>query len=107
MSLIHHPLIGTWISEDEDSDVAFVVSVAEDNFLVSGFSRSSSLPLEISDVVWDGKALSFLARYPPTNTITRNVFRVRPDGTADLELTLREIWIKKDVTLGQPPEMWR
>lgn len=106
-SILHHPLVGTWITEDEDSNVAFVISVAENTFHVSGFSRSSAVPFEISDVVWDGEALSFTARFPPTNTITRNLFRARSNSVADLELTTYEVWIKKKVRPGDLPEAWR
>jgi hypothetical protein len=102
-----HPLIGTWITSDEDSDTAFVFSAANDEFRVSGFCRSSGEEFEITEVKWDGEALSFVARFPPTNTITKNIFRVRSDGTADLELTTYEIWKKKDVQPGETPEAWK
>jgi hypothetical protein len=104
---MNHPLLGTWITEDEDSDVAFVISTVDDTFHVSGFSRSSAVPFEVFDVVWDGEALSFTARFPPTNTVTQNVFRARSNGVADLELTVHEVWIKKEVKPGDLPEAWR
>ena len=90
-----HPLIGTWITAEEDSDVAFVFRAPGSEFHVTGFCRS------------DGEPLSFAARFPSTDTYTKNVFRVRPDGKADLELTVREIWKKKDVEPGSPSEAWR
>lgn len=102
-----HPLIGTWVTEDEDSDAAFVISAADEGFRVSGFSRSSATPFEISDIVWDGEALSFTARFPPADTVTRNVFRARSHAIADLELTTYEVWIKKEVKPGELPAGWQ
>lgn len=73
-----HPLIGTWITQAEDSNVK-----------------------------WDGKTLSFTAKMPSTGTITKNVFRMRQDGRLDLELTTYEVWKKTRVKPGQMPEAWR
>jgi hypothetical protein len=75
-----HPLIGTWIADEEDSNVAFTFSVKNDAFHVSGFCRSDGEKFEVSQVKWDGKALSFIARMPSTDTVTNNVFRLRPDS---------------------------
>ena len=102
-----HPLIGTWITSDEDSNAAFVFSVSNNQFQVSGFCRSDGEEFQITEVTWDGEALSFVARMPSTEAMTKNVFRIRPDGTANLELTTYEIWKKRDVKLGEAPEAWR
>ena len=102
-----HPLVGIWITEDEDSDAAFTFSVANNRFQVSGFSRTDGEPFEITDVKWDGEALTFIACMPSTATVTKNVFRIRPDGRADLELTTYETWKKKSVKPGEMPEAWR
>jgi hypothetical protein len=72
-----------------------------------GFCRSSGEEFDITEVNWDGAALSFIATFPPTGNVTKNVFRVRLDGRADLELTSYEIWKKKDVKPGDQPEAWR
>jgi hypothetical protein len=102
-----HALIGTWITDGEDSDAAFTFSLKNGKFRVSGFCRSDGEAFEISRVEWDGWALSFMARMPSTDTITKNVFRIRPDGRVDLELTAYEVWKKKDVKPGEIPEAWR
>ena len=102
-----HPLIGTWIASDEDSDAAFVVSAADNRLQVSGFCRSDSEQFEITDVNWDGEKLSFVARMPSTNAVTKNVFHIRPDGMAELELTIYELWKKKPIVRGELPEAWR
>lgn len=99
-------LIGTWITNEEDSNAAFTFSSENDEFHVSGFCRSDGERFEITHVKWDGEALSFFARMPSTGTITKNVFRLRPDGKLDLELTTHEVWKKKDVKPGGIPETW-
>lgn len=104
---VDHPLAGTWITEEEDSNAAFTISIDEQEFRVSGFCRSDGEMFDISQVEWEDNALSFVARMPSTNHTTRNVFRLRPDGKADLELTLYEVWKKKDVWPGRKPEAWR
>jgi len=99
-------LTGTWITDEEDSDAAFTVSLRNDKFHVSGFCRSDGEKFAITKVKWDGKALSFTARMPSTDWVTKNVFRIRRDGKVDLELTLHEVWKKKDVKPGERPEAW-
>ncbi len=95
-----HPLIGTWVTKDEDSDAVFTISVSGGEFSVTGYCHSDGELFEIGDIVWDGKWLSFLATMPSTNTRTRNSFHALGDGTAVLRYTIEEIWIKK--AGGQP-----
>ncbi len=102
-----HPLIGTWVTKDEDSDAAFTFSVTDGEFRVSGFCQSDGEEFEISDVKWDGNALTFNAIMPSTGFATRNVFSIRLDGKLDLELTTHEVWKKKRVKPGQLPRAWR
>ena len=102
-----HPLIGTWVTNDEDSDAAFTFSVADGEFRVSGFCQSDGEEFEVSGVNWDGTALTFTARMPSTGCVTKNVFRIRPDGKLDLELTTHEVWKKRRVKPGQIPRGWR
>ena len=101
-----HPLVGTWVTEEEDSRAAFVISVSRNKFRVSGFSRPDGEAFKITQLKWDGRALSFTARMPSTGWTTRNVLRLRRDGNANLEITLFEIWKKKDVKPREPPEGW-
>ena len=74
---------------------------------VSGFSRPDGEAFEIKYVKWDGKILSFTARMPSTDYVTKNTFRVRRDGRLDFELTTFEVWKKKDVKPGELPKAWR
>ncbi len=102
-----HPFIGTWITDEEDSDAAFVVAVGRTKFRVSGFSRSDGEAFKITQTKWDGRSLSFTSRMPSTGHTTRNVFRLRRDGKAILEFTQCEVWKKKDVKPGELPEAWQ
>jgi len=47
-----HPLIGTWITDEEDSDTAFRFSLENNKLRVSGFCRSSGEEFEITHVKW-------------------------------------------------------
>ena len=101
-----HPLIGTWITEEEDSNVAFTICVRDGVFAVTGFCRIDGEAFEISELEWDGDALTFRARMPSTDTVTKNLFRIRDDGKADLECTIYEVWKKQEVTVGERPKGW-
>lgn len=101
-----HPLVGTWITEEEDSNVAFTISVQDGAFAVAGFCRMDGEAFEISELAWDGDALTFRARMPSTDTVTKNLFRIRADGRAELECTIYEIWKKQDLTIGERPRGW-
>jgi hypothetical protein len=101
-----HPLIGTWVTDQDDSDAAITFSAKGDTLRVSGFCISDREEFEITKVKWDGKILSFTARMPSTETITKNVFRVRQDGKLTLELTTYEVWKKKRAAVATPAA-WR
>jgi hypothetical protein len=101
-----HALIGTWVTEKEDSEAAFTFSARDNTLHVSGFCISDREEFEITKVKWDGKALSFTARMPSTETVTRHVFRIRRDGKLTLELTTYEVW-KKRKAVGAMPAAWR
>ncbi len=103
----YRALEGTWITDEEDSNAAFIFSTKGGKFRVSGFCRSDGEEFEITRVRRDGDSLSFVARMPSTDNVTKNVFRIRPDGKLDLELTTFEVWKKKDAKPGEIPEAWR
>jgi hypothetical protein len=102
-----HPLVGTWITEDEDSNLAFVIEVRRGHFRVSGFTRSDGEFHKITNLKWTGKALSFDSLTPSNGWRTKVVFRVGPDGSANVDFTLFEVWKKKDVKSGELPEAWQ
>lgn len=104
---VNKALLGTWITDEEDSNVAFAFSTKNNGYLVNGFCRSDGEEFEITRVKWNGKALSFVARMPSTSNVTKNVFRIRSDGKLDLELATYHVWKKKNVKPGQLPEAWR
>ncbi len=43
-----HPLVGTWITDEEDSDAAFVIKVSRGHFVVTGFSQSTGEKFKIT-----------------------------------------------------------
>ena len=89
-----HPLIGTWITSDEDSDATFIIGVKDGKFQVAGFTRSDKEKFIIKDVKWDGTTLRFYSLMPSTNFKTVHAFRANPDGTAEVEFTWWETWKK-------------
>jgi hypothetical protein len=102
-----HPLVGTWITDEEDSDAAFIFTIENGYIEVSGFCRSDGEKFEIRNTKWDGEILTFTARMPSTDYTSINSFQMRPDGRADLTLTIFEVWKKKDVKPGEQPEGWQ
>jgi hypothetical protein len=101
-----HPLVGTWVTNDEDSDAAFTFAVADGELRVSGFCQSDGEEFEIKGVNWNGTALTFTATMPSTGFVIKNVFSIRPDGKLDLELTTYEVWKKQSVKPGEIPRGW-
>jgi len=89
-----HPFVGVWVTEDEDSDVSFTVSVVDGQFSVHGVCISDGEPFEITKVEWADERLSFNAEMPSTGMSSVNVFQLRLDGRADLTLTTFEVWRK-------------
>ena len=73
---INKALLGTWIAAEEGSNVAFKFSMKNKSYRVTGFCRSDDEEFEITRVKWDGKALSFIARMPSTDNVTKNVFPI-------------------------------
>ena len=102
-----HPLVGTWITDEEDSNSAFVIKVAGGKFAVSGFCRSTKERFKITRIRWDGVSLSFDAVFPSTAWKSGHVLQLRADGRMKHELTIWEIWKKKAVKPGQLPEAWK
>lgn len=88
-------LVGTWTTEDEDSNAEFSFVIEKGTFQVSGVDLSDGENFQVEEIVWDGEALSFTAVMLSTGFVSRNVFRAQPDGKAELELTLYEIWKKR------------
>ena len=100
MKPLDEKLTGTWVTQEEDSDAVFAFIIKDGIFEVSGFERSDNEAFEITNVVWDGNALSFTAVMPSTGFRTQNIFRLRLDGNADLAFTSYEVWKKIETTKG-------
>ena len=102
-----HPLVGTWITDDEDSNVAVVIKSKGGTPHVDCFTRSDGEFHRITDMSWNGESLVFHSTVPSNGWKTKHVFRAAPDGTADVAFTWYEVWKKKKVKPGELPEAWR
>jgi hypothetical protein len=91
----NHPFVGVWVTGGEDSDVTFEISANGDSFHVVGVCISDGEVFEIENLASGENWLSFDAKMPSTGWRSKNVFRLRDDGKADLELTIYEVWKKK------------
>lgn len=91
-----HAFLGEWVTEGEDSDVSFEISASGDSFHVTGVCISDGEEFEIHNFSSGDKWLSFDAIMPSTGWRSKNVFKLRADGKADLELTIYEVWKKKE-----------
>jgi hypothetical protein len=103
----NHPLVGTWITENEDSNVAVVIKSDGGPPQVECFTRSDGGFHDITDLLWDGESLEFHSTVPSNGWKTKHVFRAAPDGTAHVEFTWYEVWKQSDAKPGQLPEAWR
>lgn len=95
-----HGLIGVWVTEDEDSDASFEISSRGEGFHVAGVSVSDGEAFEIRNLAWGDNWLSFDALMPSTGCRSKNVFRLREDGKTELELTIYEVWKKRQGPLA-------
>jgi len=95
METLDERLVGTWVTEHEDSSALFSIDIKESIFVVTGFDQSDGEQFEVENIMWNGTTLSFSATMPSTGFRSKNAFRMLPDGTAELELTVYEVWKKK------------
>jgi hypothetical protein len=89
-----HPFVGVWVTEEEDSDASFTVSVVDGQFRIQGVCISDGEAFEINNVGWADERLSFHALMPSTGVRSINVFQLLSDGKAELALTIYEVWKK-------------
>jgi hypothetical protein len=103
MNKLKDELIGSWVTEEEDSNVVFSFSKNGDIYEISGYDRSDGEAFDIQDVNWDGTSLSFVAVMPSTGFRSKNVFKLAGNGKAQLSLTIYETWKK----IESPPATYR
>jgi hypothetical protein len=87
---LKHPLVGTWIEEENrylTTTVVFTVQVKQHCFCIRGIDENDGTPLKIRAVSWDGEALSFWSRYPPTKHVAHIVFYFVSKKKAVVEVT--------------------
>lgn len=90
----NHPLIGTWITWEEDSDLEIIIELNEGQIGVTSYDVSQKKKILISDLRYERDKLSFHSHISPEFTI-RHVIKLRPDYNIDHELTKHEIWKRK------------
>ena len=93
----NHPLVGTWITENEDSDVEIKVDVSEGYFKISAICISDGEKFEVYDINWHENTLTFLTVMPSTKTKSTCTLSIRENGNADFSLTTYEVWKKKNL----------
>lgn len=92
--LQNHAFVGVWVTESDDSDVSFEISALDGVFQVVGTCISDGEVFEIKNISSGIDWLSFDAMMPSTGFRSKNVFRLRDDDKAELELTVYEVWKK-------------
>ena len=90
-----HPLLGTWFDPSGDSTAEFTVTFEAGVFAVSGVDASDGERFEISEVHWNGEALSFIGLMPSTQWRTRHVFRFAGESQVEHECIHIEVWSKR------------
>ena len=93
-----NPLCGVWRYFEEDSDdyyrSEYTISVQDGAFQVSAIDRSDDEEFEISDISWNGVALSFHSYVPSTARCGICQIRYVGDGKVEFlfTFTVLEIW---------------
>ena len=102
-----HPLVGTWIEEENPFDttaVVYTIVVRAGRFRVSGVDESDGVSLRISNTTWDGERLRFVTFFPPTQHEATHEFWVTRKGRARHKVTysdgyrnhtINEVWKKR------------
>ena len=110
-----HQFVGTWEEEPNiggTTTVVFEVSAKEGGFVVTAWDSEDETELKISQVKWDGSALSFTSFYPPGEHSATNVMRYRSKGKLNLrcsgiyadgeKFSLLEVWIRSKTQRPKP-----
>jgi hypothetical protein len=92
----NHPLIGTWITEEEDSSAEITIAFETGHFRVTGYGSMSKEKFIIENLSWDGKKLKFTSRIPSSNDAVKHMLMLLPDLKVDHELTFCDAWKRKD-----------
>ena len=105
-----HPLVGTWVEEENPIDtttVVYTITAQEERFCVSGMDESDGVLLRISDVSWDREKLHFVSLFPPTHHKACHALQATEEGRANHAVSysdeygdhrVDELW-KKRLTL--------
>jgi hypothetical protein len=94
----NHPLAATWQEVENpvlESSAFLTIAVVAGRFVVT-MEEEDGTKFKISNVRWDGSALSFVSVYPPTGHLVKHVLRPFKRGLIEHEITYtdRELWRK-------------
>jgi len=102
----NHPLIGTWQEVENpisETSVVYRIAVLHGRFVVSGIDEDDGTKLKISNVRWDGSALSFTSVFPPTGHRAKHVLSELRRGLVNhwVTSTAYEVWRKRPQKRGR------
>ncbi|MBU2709163.1 hypothetical protein KCM76_24420 [Zooshikella marina] len=92
----NHPLIGTWITENDDSAVEFTIYPEGSTLQVKGRDRMDGESFVITEIEFSNAQLSFRSTMPSTGHTVVNRMKSVSKGLVDFEYTIKETWVKVD-----------
>jgi len=101
--LAGHSLVGTWGDAEGWSLVELAVRARPAGFDVSAVElRGVSVPLEVSDVSWDGVTLRCVTVVPSSGDREEHELSIVAEGLVHRRLTLLDFWTLKPAAEARP-----
>jgi len=101
MNTLNEQLIGTWVSEDEDTTSNFTIAIHQNKYNVSGIDLSDGEIYKIEHIEWNGASLSFTTLMPSTGYSVKYDITPHSENEAESALTVQEKWKKTSATSGK------
>lgn len=84
----NHPLVGTWVSDDEyGSEVEYVITPAANGFAVNATTTYDGEYAEIYDVKWNGEQLTFSAYWNSSGRFCKCKLLLLSENRVDFTFT--------------------
>ena len=90
----NHPLVGTWVTEHDDSAAEFTVYPKGNTLLVKGQDRMDGESFVITEIEFSDNQLSFRSTMPSTGHTVVNRMKLVSKDVVDFEYTIKETWVK-------------